>query len=832
MAASFINQRDHSDDSSFDNLMSAGIAFLQEQSGEIWTDFNLHDPGVTLLEQLCYCLTDVAYRSDLDAAQYLVNDSGRLDYTQQGLFGPTKILSSGPVTTDDYENLFLDKIHALSSIVLAPHSPYFGQFRLASGVCDDQSKAAKQSIRKLYHANRPLCGRVPVFETMRCQNITLAGVIDIDSGLLAETVLADIIVASEKYLSPAPVFNPLDEQLDKGRSMDDLLVGVFSAKGIVERNDRSSLLASALTSTLRAVAGVKNISNLRFKTESGDERTFLETDDAHAFTLALSSLIDGSDLVIRQNGLVIGIEKTHCLALVDQKRMREQSQAPAMVNHSDLFPGGEMDFWPLNDTYPIAQQLPRIYRGAGNQNASPNEPHQVARNRQLNAYLMIFEQFIVNSFSNLDHIKHLFSVDKSVTNSYHQQRIDHPFARSLYRAGSDKSFDDALATTDPFWNRRNRVLDYLLALYAEQFPDSDLMSLDSSCDEQTLQRDMVRAKIALLNHIPEIGYRRLLAQDISLPLGWGNSQTETPAQPKKLAGVQLKASLLLGFWDITQHSILKLYASLALELKPSSDFPNTEPLATGTGQTTPQHIDHYIRESFRPAIGDESLEFFNSDELKAALNTLRDNGLIGKNLGVDFLTLGVNADRYRIGRGKEKQSVVLVFRQNQQRWVTLASFGQASVARKMAALCRQFLYSLNRMSETMHLIEHTLLQNDEPNTSAQPSTPPSYQVSVFLPAWPVRFVSYDFRRLCTQLIEHSCAAHIECSVYWLDIDDMQEFEHLYESWYEQQLRLQHGDNENPNDTALNQVRHTLLDFVTRQRTDSDARETQQRGEAS
>jgi hypothetical protein len=48
----------------FDALRKAGIAMLQELCGEKWTDYNLHDPGVTILEQLCYGITDLAYRSE------------------------------------------------------------------------------------------------------------------------------------------------------------------------------------------------------------------------------------------------------------------------------------------------------------------------------------------------------------------------------------------------------------------------------------------------------------------------------------------------------------------------------------------------------------------------------------------------------------------------------------------------------------------------------------------------------------------------------------------------------------------------------------------------
>lgn len=37
----------------FNFLKNKGIDYIQKLSGDIWTDYNDHDPGVTILEQLC-----------------------------------------------------------------------------------------------------------------------------------------------------------------------------------------------------------------------------------------------------------------------------------------------------------------------------------------------------------------------------------------------------------------------------------------------------------------------------------------------------------------------------------------------------------------------------------------------------------------------------------------------------------------------------------------------------------------------------------------------------------------------------------------------------------
>ena len=56
---------------SFESLRSEGIRLAQALSGNSWTDYNLHDPGVTILELLCYALTDLVYRADFRVADHL-----------------------------------------------------------------------------------------------------------------------------------------------------------------------------------------------------------------------------------------------------------------------------------------------------------------------------------------------------------------------------------------------------------------------------------------------------------------------------------------------------------------------------------------------------------------------------------------------------------------------------------------------------------------------------------------------------------------------------------------------------------------------------------------
>ena len=46
----------------FFRLRREGIGFIEQLGSQQWTDYNAHDPGITILDQLCYAITDLAYR--------------------------------------------------------------------------------------------------------------------------------------------------------------------------------------------------------------------------------------------------------------------------------------------------------------------------------------------------------------------------------------------------------------------------------------------------------------------------------------------------------------------------------------------------------------------------------------------------------------------------------------------------------------------------------------------------------------------------------------------------------------------------------------------------
>ena len=51
----------------FLKLKKEGIDIAQELSGDIWTDYNEHDPGITILENQVYALTELSYKTSFPA---------------------------------------------------------------------------------------------------------------------------------------------------------------------------------------------------------------------------------------------------------------------------------------------------------------------------------------------------------------------------------------------------------------------------------------------------------------------------------------------------------------------------------------------------------------------------------------------------------------------------------------------------------------------------------------------------------------------------------------------------------------------------------------------
>lgn len=90
----------------YQKLYEEGIAHIQDLSGKLWTDYNAHDPGVTILELMCYAITELGYRCDYEVKDIIEpspNETAVNDF-----FTLAQVGSNAPLTITDYRKVIID----------------------------------------------------------------------------------------------------------------------------------------------------------------------------------------------------------------------------------------------------------------------------------------------------------------------------------------------------------------------------------------------------------------------------------------------------------------------------------------------------------------------------------------------------------------------------------------------------------------------------------------------------------------------------------------------------------------------------------------------------
>jgi len=95
-------------DSNYEKLRELGQKHIEKLSSKIWTDYNIHDPGITLMELLCYAITDLGYRTSYDINDLLADQSVKSPAREHQFYTAREILTCNPVTTSDFRKMIID----------------------------------------------------------------------------------------------------------------------------------------------------------------------------------------------------------------------------------------------------------------------------------------------------------------------------------------------------------------------------------------------------------------------------------------------------------------------------------------------------------------------------------------------------------------------------------------------------------------------------------------------------------------------------------------------------------------------------------------------------
>lgn len=319
----------------FATLRKLGIQHVADLSGKIWTDHNLHDPGITMLEALCYVLTDLDYRTKLDFKDLVAAPAGA---GEDNFYTAARILGNNPLTIADIRRMLID-IKGVRNAWLVPinetvtEEAYSLTYDCNSGsldnraLSDDLSSVPLKGLYRVYiepddvyaaayekdacgndvfpldtvlaeidtrlHAHRNLCEDFPDVVVLEKEPISLCLHIELAANYDPDDVLLNIYSSIQDFLSPAPVFYSLQQLLEKGRSMEEIFEGrpydfikdePLQQNGFIDVQELESLErmtelhASDLYRIIMKVPGVAGVTRLLMT--SFDEDGYAMTDAA------------------------------------------------------------------------------------------------------------------------------------------------------------------------------------------------------------------------------------------------------------------------------------------------------------------------------------------------------------------------------------------------------------------------------------------------------------------------------------------------------------------------------------------------------------------------
>ncbi|MFL5740128.1 MAG: hypothetical protein ACJ75B_07915 [Flavisolibacter sp.] len=89
-------------------LRKQGLNEIEHLGSDTWTNYNYSDPGITILEAVCYAITDLGYRTEFEIKDLLAPEQLSDDTWKQIFYTARQILHNNPLTLNDWRKLIID----------------------------------------------------------------------------------------------------------------------------------------------------------------------------------------------------------------------------------------------------------------------------------------------------------------------------------------------------------------------------------------------------------------------------------------------------------------------------------------------------------------------------------------------------------------------------------------------------------------------------------------------------------------------------------------------------------------------------------------------------
>lgn len=790
----------------FDALRADGIRRAQDLSGHRWTDYNLHDPGITILEAACYALTDLAFRADFPVADRLSDADDRIDWAAQALYLPQDVFPCRATTLTDYRRLLLDRLPQLDGVSLSvlpsaasgPQVPGLVAMVL-DGPTPEADPTLESEARRLYAAARNLGEDLGTVVRVRKWPCRLLGDIEIGGARDPADIVAEVHDRCASYLAAVVDFEGCAAALKRDETLDRILDGPWVENGfargaMLERATQTTLFVTDLIARIRGIDGVSDVHWLAVQPE-GDKAwaTSLNWRSADGHE-ALALLPPGGDgpvtgLTVRRRGSDVTVlapeVRRRCEDRLAARRARRaglrdidiacppprgrRRGAPPAVSLQAHFPA----------TYGLAD-------GAAPQRTTERERARIA---QLRGYLLLFDQVIAHAGAQLDHLGDLFSIERGPAATYAWHALtdgDGPGMAEL-RLTTPSALEQVLGQTfDDRAERKSRLLDHLLALHGQTYAQNSLRQFTShlSPGEQALM--LLHNKADLVRNLVGLSANRNAGFDDTRP-SWN--------QPGNRSGLQQMVSLLLGF--PVDHSRPLAAGLQQRELVSADQFTAAERAAGDAGPAASLLVDD---------VALQRLDLGATDGLAgppAVRTALPGSALANRRrLPRSLWWCAMRHDAWSTTPGAGSRVRLVLGPDEERRHWVLGEFDDRDQALDEAWRLRRFVTGLDAACEGLHVVEHVLLRPLRPGAGAGAGAPAAafyrLQLSVVFPDWTQRCHQPGFQRLAEETVSINCPAHLRPRCLWLAPAAMAAFETAYVAWLDARMALARR----PDDPAL------------------------------
>lgn len=447
----------------------------------------------------------------------------------------------------------------------------------ASGIfskyLDKIKKAASlvKQAEQLLHNHRNLCEDFCSIRAIEVEDIGVCADLEVAPDADIEAVLAEAYYLIDQYFSPDIKFFSLQQLMNEDWPVDEIFDGPKLANGFIKNDQldttqlKKTVYTSDVINIIMEIPGVVSITNFVF-TRYDDDGFLVESQPWSMDILEGRQprlYIEGSKLLVFKNGLPFLPDKLE-LADTLQVIKGQNAQPKFSVLENDL-PVPKGKWYDLKEYFPVQYSLPLTY-GVGYEGLPPTASvERRAQAKQLKAYLIFYEQLLLNYLQQLAHVKDLFSLsDTTILDgqvlpmpSYFSELLDTKHIagiNELYTydinisAEKDKlknELRELNETNTVRLNRKNRFLDHLLSRFAEQFNEYALM-LYSYIEKKEVADDiLIKNKIAFLKDYPFMSYFKARSFNYKNPA--------IVCTPENIAGLSLRIRRLLGIPEFASY---------------------------------------------------------------------------------------------------------------------------------------------------------------------------------------------------------------------------------------------------------------------------------------